>query len=70
MRIELTSLLIITLHEVIPQFSSPVELLWFGLVGFYGIPTIVGYLMPNHFYRCTLNIYHLVWLDFMAYQPL
>ena len=23
---------------------------WFGLVGFYGISTIVGYLMPNHLY--------------------
>ena len=23
---------------------------WVGLVGFYGISTIVGYLMPNHLY--------------------
>ena len=38
---------------------------WFGLVGFYGISTIVGYLMPN-----PLNRYDLVWLIFMAYQPL
>ncbi len=28
-----------------------------GLVGFYGISTIVGYLMPNSVYRYTLNIY-------------
>ena len=25
-------------------------LIWFGLVWFYGISTIVGYLMPNPFY--------------------
>ena len=27
-----------------------------GLVGFYGISTIVGYLMPNPLYTCILNI--------------
>ena len=43
---------------------------WFGLVGFYGITTILGYLMPNPFYTYVLNIYGLVWLSFMAYQPL
>ena len=42
----------------------------FGLVGFYGISTIVGYLMPNPFYTYILNIYNLVRLVFMAYQPL
>ena len=42
----------------------------FGLVGFYDISTIVGYLMPNPFYRYLLNIYDLVGLGFMAYQPL
>ena len=26
------------------------DLVWFGLVWFYGISTIVGYLMPNPFY--------------------
>ena len=40
------------------------------LVGFYGISTIVGYLMPNPLYTYILNIYDLVWLGFMAYQPL
>ena len=40
------------------------------LVGFYGISTIVGYLMPNPFYTFILNIYDLVGLGFMAYQPL
>ena len=28
----------------------------FGLVGFYGISTIVGYLMPNPLYTIILNI--------------
>ena len=42
----------------------------FGLVGFYGISTIVGYLMPNPLYTYILDILDLVWLGFMAYQPL
>ena len=41
-----------------------------GLVWFYGISTIVGYLRPNPPYTYILNIYDLVGLDFMAYQPL
>ena len=36
----------------------------FGLVWFYSISTIVGYLMPNPFYTYILNIYGLVWLAF------
>ena len=40
------------------------------MVLFYGIATIVGYLMPNPLYTYILNIYDLVWLGFMAYQPL
>ena len=44
--------------------------IWFGLVGFYGISTIIGHLMPNPFYTYMLKIYDLVWLGFMAYQPL
>ena len=28
----------------------------FGLVWFYAISTIVGYLMPNPLYTCILNI--------------
>ena len=47
-----------------------IKYIWFGLVGFYGISTIVGYLMPNPLYTYILNIYDLVWLGFMAYQPL
>ena len=42
----------------------------FGLVGFLGISTIAGHLMLNPVYTCILNIYDLVWLGFMAYQPL
>ena len=47
-----------------------IKYIWFGLVGFYGISTIVGYLMPNPLYIYISNIYDLVWLGFMAYQPL
>ena len=47
-----------------------IEYIWFGLVRFYGILTIVGYLMPNPLHTYVLNIYDLVWLGFMAYQPL
>ena len=49
-------------------------MIWFGLVGFYGISTIVGYLMPNPLYTYIYQIYMiwfgLVWFGFMAYQPL
>ena len=41
-----------------------------GLVGFYGISTIVAYLEPNPLYTYILNIYDLVGLGFMAYQLL
>ena len=44
--------------------------IWYGLVGFYGISTIVVYLMPNTPYTYILNIYDLLWMGFMAYQPL
>ena len=47
-----------------------IKYIWFGLVGFYGISTIVGYLMPNHHYTYILNIYNLIWFGFMTYQPL
>ena len=38
-----------------------IKYIWFGLVGFYGISTIVGYLMPNPIYTYISNIYGLVW---------
>ena len=47
-----------------------IKYIGFTLVGFYGISTIVGYLMPNPLYTYILNIYDLIWLGFMAYQPL
>ena len=47
-----------------------IKYVWFGLVLFYGISTIVGYLMSNPLYTYILNIYDLVWFGFMAYQPL
>ena len=47
-----------------------IKYIWFGLLGFYGISTIVGYLMPNSLYIYILNIYDLVWLGFMANQRL
>ncbi len=42
----------------------------FGLVGLFGISTIVGYLMSYPLYTYILNIYDLVLLGFMAYQLL
>ena len=43
-------------------------MIWFGLVGFYGISTIVGYLMPNPFYTYILNIYDLVWFGWVLWH--
>ena len=31
------------------------------MIWFYGISTIVGYLMPNPLYTYKLNIYDLIW---------
>ena len=36
-----------------------IKYIGFGLVGFYGISTIVGYLMPNPLYTYILDIYDL-----------
>ena len=82
------------------SFYIYIKYIWIGLVGIYGISTMVGYLMPNPLYTYILNIYDLVglglmginhsrsfnaksfiyiyikyicdlvWLVFMAYQPL
>ena len=38
----------------------------YDLVWFYGLSTIVGYLMPNPLYTFILDMYDLVWLGFMA----
>ena len=45
-----------------------IKYIGFGLVVFYGISIIVGYVMPNRLYTYILNIYDLV--CFMAYQSL
>ena len=34
-------------------------MIWFGLVWFYGISTIVGYIMPYPLYAYVLDIYEL-----------
>ena len=47
-----------------------IKYIWLGLIGFYGVSTIVGYLMPNPLYTYILDICGLVGLGFMAYQPL
>ena len=47
-----------------------IKYIGFGLVRFYGISSIVGYLMQNPLYTDTFNISDLVWLGFMAYPPL
>ena len=44
--------------------------IWLGLVRLYVISSIVDYLMPNPLHMYILNIYDLVWLGFMAFQPL
>ena len=41
----------------------------YGLFRFYGVSTIIGYLMPN-LRTYILNMYDFVCLSFMAYQPL
>ena len=43
-------------------------MIWFGLVWFYGISTIVGYLMPNSFSTYILNIYDLVWFGLVLWH--
>ena len=50
-------------HEIYLEKTS-------GLIWFYGISPVVGYLMPNPLYSYILNMYDLVWLDFIVYQPL
>ena len=52
-----------------PDYTHILDI-WFSLVQFYGISTIVGYLMPNLDHTYTLIIHDLDWLGFMAYEPL
>ena len=36
------------------------------LFAFYGIPIIIGYLMPNSVYTYILNVYDLVWFSVIS----
>ena len=56
-------------HKTKSSLYIYIKYIGLGLVGFYGISTIVGNLMPNFLCTYILNIYDLVWLGFMAYQP-
>ena len=47
-----------------------IKYIGFGLVGFYGISTTVGYLMPNPLYTYIVNIYDLVWFGFYGKSTL
>ena len=47
-----------------------IKYIGFGLVWFYGISTILGYLMSNSLNTYILNIYDLVLLGYMVYQPI
>ena len=53
-----------------PSLYIYIKYIWFDLVGFYGISTIVGYLIPNPLYTYISNIYDLIWLDFMSHAPI
>ena len=57
-------------HYTTGTFMAFIEYIGFGLVGFYGISTLVGYLMPNLFYTYISNISDLLWFGFIAYQSL
>ena len=48
-------------------YSNYIE---FGLGGFYGISTIVGYLMSNPFYTHISNIYDLAWLGLVGFHDI
>ena len=50
--------------------NSLLQLLEKGWVGFYGLLSFGGYLMPNPLNTYILDIYDLVGLGFIAYKPL
>ena len=49
-----------SLYIYIEYIGFNAKYIGFGLIGFYGISTIVGYLMPNHLYAYISNILDLV----------
>ena len=54
-------------YTLYTYISNTYDLVWFV---FYGISTIVGYLMPSTLDTYVLDISDLVGLGFMAYKPL
>ena len=44
-------------NPVYTYITNIYDLVWFGLVWFYGILTRVGYLMSNRVYTHIMNIY-------------
>ena len=63
--IKISMLIISSMDQVDLNKEVKLEfMVWFGLFGFYGISTIIGYSMPNPLYTYILSIYDLVWLDF------
>ena len=56
------------LYNVESSLYIYITYIGFGLVGFYGISTIVGYLMPNPLYTYISNIYNLVWLGWVLWH--
>ena len=57
-------------YSIIQYFNFTCKNEWFGLVRFIGISTFVGYWMPNPLYTYILDIFDLVGLGLLAYQPL
>ena len=45
-----------------------IKYIWFDMVWFYGISTIVGHLMPDTFYAYILNIYDLIWFGLVLWH--
>ena len=58
------------LFDAKPSLYVYIKYILFGLVGFCGFSTTVGYLMSSPLYTCILSMYDLVRLGFMAYQTL
>ena len=49
-------------------FNDPRILNIYALVWFYGISTIIGYLLPNRLYKYILNIKGLVWFGLVLWN--
>ena len=49
--------------QILFLYIYQIYMIWFGLIGFYGISTVIGYLMPNPVFIYISNLYDLVWFD-------